>query len=148
DLINTLKNQKIQYDLKGNVLNETLDIREITNIRHELEDLLSAKKEEKYELRQAEEWEQISAYMDVISSNKNSKIINDEEITIPATERPAYFEWILWRAFLALNGLHNKPNKSRRFKIDQDFLPVGTAPGNGPDLIFEFGDFVVVVEVT
>jgi len=27
-------------------------------------------------------------------------------------------------------------------------LPVGTAPGNGPDLIFEFDDFVIVVEVT
>lgn len=27
-------------------------------------------------------------------------------------------------------------------------MPVGTAPGNGPDLIFEFDDFVIVVEVT
>ncbi len=44
--------------------------------------------------------------------------------------------------------LANKPYEARRFKIDQDFLPVGTAPGNGPDLIFEFDHFVVVVEVT
>ncbi len=27
-------------------------------------------------------------------------------------------------------------------------MPVGTAPGGGPDLIFEFSDFVIVVEVT
>ncbi|MEI7934820.1 MAG: AlwI family type II restriction endonuclease [Chlorobiaceae bacterium] len=67
---------------------------------------------------------------------------------IPQSEAPAYFEWILWRAFLAINSLNNKPYDARRFNIDQDFLPVGTAPGNGPDLIFEFHDFIVVVEVT
>jgi AlwI restriction endonuclease len=69
-------------------------------------------------------------------------------IEVPQAEAPAYFEWILWRAFLAINSLANKPYEARRFKIDQDFLPVGTAPGNGPDLIFEFDDFVMVVEVT
>ncbi len=58
---------------------------------------------------------------------------------------PAYFEWVLWRAFLAINSLANKPYEARRYKIDQDFLPVGTAPGGGPDLIFEFEDFVIVV---
>lgn len=67
---------------------------------------------------------------------------------MPQSEAPAYFEWVLWRAFLAIDSLVNKPNEARRFKIDQDFLPVGTAPGNGPDLIFEFNDFVLVVEVT
>ncbi|WP_311316063.1 AlwI family type II restriction endonuclease [Caldibacillus thermoamylovorans] len=34
------------------------------------------------------------------------------------------------------------------FKVDQDFLPLHPAPGNGPDMIFEFDDFVIVVEVT
>src|SRR5699024_8828508 len=37
---------------------------------------------------------------------------------------------------------------ARRFKVDQDFLPMGCAPGGGPDLIFEFEDYVLVVEVT
>lgn len=73
---------------------------------------------------------------------------NGEEIEIPQAEAPAYLEWVLWRAFLAINSLKNKPYESRRFKIDQDFLPVGTAPGNGPDLIFEFEEFILVVEVT
>ena len=35
-----------------------------------------------------------------------------------------------------------------QFKIDQDFMPVSTAPGNGPDLIAEFEDCVIVIEVT
>src|SRR5260363_390767 len=55
---------------------------------------------------------------------------------------------VLWRAFLAINSLLNKPFDARRFKIDQDFLLVCTAPGNGPALIFEFDDYVIAVEVT
>jgi len=69
-------------------------------------------------------------------------------ISIPAGEAPAYFEWVLWKAFLAINSLTNKPWEARRFKIDQDFLPVAPAPGRGPDLIFEFEDYILVVEVT
>ncbi len=49
---------------------------------------------------------------------------------------------------MAIDSLENKPYEARRFKVDQDFLPVGTAPGNGPDLIMEFRDFVIVIEVT
>jgi len=94
-------------------------------------------------------WEEIAAYMELIITRRNRKILsNGEEIEVPQAEAPAYFEWVLWRAFLAINSLANKPYEARRFKIDQDFLPVGTAPGNGPDLIFEFDDFVLVVEVT
>ena len=87
--------------------------------------------------------------MELIIRRRGKKTLpNGEEIEVPQAEAPAYFEWILWRAFLAINSLVNKPYEARRFKIDQDFLPVGTAPGNGPDLIFEFEDFVIVVEVT
>lgn len=39
-------------------------------------------------------------------------------------------------------------NETRRFPIDDDFHPRHTAPGGGPDLLFEFDDFVLVVEVT
>src|SRR5260364_235284 len=55
---------------------------------------------------------------------------------------------VLWRAFLAINSLLNKTFDARRFKIDQYFLPVCTAPGNCPALIFEFDDYVIAVEVT
>ncbi|EDW6383888.1 AlwI family type II restriction endonuclease, partial [Salmonella enterica subsp. enterica] len=33
-------------------------------------------------------------------------------------------------------------------RIDEEFLPLGTAPGGGPDMIFEFEHYVIVVEVT
>lgn len=81
--------------------------------------------------------------------NGGKKTYDDEhEIDVPKDEAPAYLEWSVWRAFLAMNTLHNKPYDVRRFKIDQDFLPVCTAPGNGPDLIAEYANTVVVIEVT
>jgi hypothetical protein len=67
---------------------------------------------------------------------------------VPSGEDPAYLEWSIWRAFLAIDSLVNKPSEARHFQVDQDFLPVRTAPGNTPDMLFEFDDFVLVVEVT
>lgn len=147
DLLLQLSKRGMSFDLKDSPINTPADI-EI--IRHKIEDLLSARNEEDYANRQVMEWEEIAAYMDVIISRKKWKIFppNGEILEIPQSEAPAYFEWILWRAFLAIDSMTNKPYEARRFKIDQDFLPVGTAPGNGPDLIFEFDDFVIVVEVT
>jgi len=85
----------------------------------------------------------------LITDRKSTAIISDDiEIRLPKAEVPAYFEWALWRAFLAINKLKNPPYESRRFKVDQDILPIGNAPGNGPDLIFEFEKYVLVVEAT
>lgn len=146
DLLQQLKDKSIPFELTGKPLDTPADI---AIIRHEIEEILSERNEEEYAARQATEWQEIAAYMDLIITRKQKKeIAIDEEIFIPQAEAPAYFEWVLWRAFLAINSLTNKPYEARRFKIDQDFLPVGTAPGNGPDLIFEFKDFVIVAEVT
>jgi hypothetical protein len=146
DLLQQLHKRGIPFDTTGKPTNTPADI---AIIRHQIEELLSEQNEEEYATRQAAEWEEIVGYMELIISRKGRKTLaNGEEIEVPQAEAPAYFEWVLWRAFLAINSLANKPYEARRFKIDQDFLPVGTAPGNGPDLIFEFDDFVVVVEVT
>ena len=69
-------------------------------------------------------------------------------ISIPKGEGPAYLEWAVWRAFLAIDSLCNPPWQARRFQIDQDFLPVSCAPGGGPDMVFESDDAIIVVEVT
>jgi AlwI restriction endonuclease. len=146
DLLRQLKNFGIPFDMTGV---STAEPKEISSVCHQIEKLLSERKEEEYATKQATEWEEIVAYMDLIATNKDRKTLsNGEQIEVPRFEAPAYFEWVLWRAFLAIDSLVNKPYESRRFKIDQDFLPVGTAPGNGPDLIFEFDDFILVVEVT
>jgi hypothetical protein len=122
---------------------------DIAILRHHAEGLLLERNEEEFADRQANEWEEIAAYMELISTRGRKKLLaNGEEISVPQSEAPAYFEWVLWRAFLAVDSLTNKPYEARRFKVDQDFLPIGCAPGNGPDLIFEFADYVIVVEVT
>lgn len=146
DLLQQLEKRGIPFDATGKPTDTPADI---AIIRHQIEGILSEQNEEEYATRQAVEWEEIAAYMELIITRKGKKTLsNGEDIEVPQAEAPAYFEWVLWRAFLAINSLTNKPYDARRFKIDQDFLPVGTAPGNGPDLIFEFHDFVIVVEVT
>ncbi|WP_124949383.1 AlwI family type II restriction endonuclease [Sulfuriferula thiophila] len=146
DLLQQLEKRGIPFDATGKPTDTPADI---AIIRHQIEGILSERNEEEYATRQAADWEEIAAYMELIITRKGKKTLsNGEDIEVPQAEAPAYFEWVLWRAFLAINSLENKPYEARRFKIDQDFLPVGTAPGNGPDLIFEFHDFVIVVEVT
>ena len=146
DLVSQAHTRGIPFDLVGRNLDDTGDI---AIIRHEIEQLIAEKNEDEYADRQAKAWEEIAAYMELIFTRRKSLTLDSgEEIKVPQGEVPAYFEWVLWRAFLAINSLLNKPYEARRFNVDQDFLPIGTAPGNGPDLILEFDDFVLVVEVT
>jgi len=121
---------------------------ELSSIRHDIEGQLSQIKENEFANKQIINWEEILCYMIALEKPGKKISFQDEVISIPAGEAPAYFEWVLWRAFLAINSLTNKPWEARRFKIDQDFLPVAPASGRGPDLIFEFEDYVLVVEVT
>jgi len=146
DLVRQANSRGIPFDLRVRDLTDAADI---AIVRHKIEQSLSERNEEEYAKRQADAWEEIAAYMELIIKRQPSmRLPNGVDIEVPQAEAPAYFEWILWRAFLAINNLTNQPYEARRFKIDQDFLPVGCAPGNGPDLIFEFEDFVIVVEVT
>lgn len=119
-----------------------LPIQELTQIRFKLEKQLERLQEEEFAARQRQDWQDILEYMADLLRSKSRRE------RVPASEDPAYLEWSIWRAFLAINSLVNKPSEARRFQVDQDFLPVRTAPGNTPDMLFEFDDFVLVVEVT
>lgn len=121
---------------------------DISQKRHSLEQQLSRLEEEVYAYNQADQLDEIAGWLEALAKNGSITTATGERITVPKGEAPAYFEWATWRAFLAINSLNNKPWEARRFQIDQDFLPVGTAPGNGPDMIFEFDDCIIVVEVT
>ena len=146
DLLESAQNYGIRFSMEGRQLNTPA---QINQVRYEIEEQISHKKEECYALQQADEWEEIAAYMDLIASRRDRiRIDDDTELRIPRAEAPAYLEWSLWRAFLAIDNLTNEPYQVRRFNVDQDFMPVSTAPGNGPDLIAEFSDRIVVIEVT
>lgn len=116
--------------------------------RHEFEALLSQLDEVEFAADQANQVDEILAWLEAIPSRGTAKLPNGDTVSIPKGEGPAYLEWAIWRAFLAINSLKNQPWQARRFQIDQDFLPVGCAPGGGPDMIFEFEDALLVVEVT
>ena len=115
---------------------------ELSRLRLKLDDDLLKLLERDFAAQQREQWEEILKYLrELMKPNPDRRLI-------PPSEAPAYFEWTLWRAFLAIDSLVNKPWEARRFKIDQEFEPVNIAPGGGPDMQFEFEDFVLVVEVT
>ena len=146
DLVRLLKYRKIAFDIGQR---STATAGDVAVLRHHAEELLFQRNEEEYADRQASEWEEIAGYMDLLSTRQKRKTLaSGQEISIPQSEAPAYFEWALWRAFLAIDSLTIPPYRARRFKVDQDFLPVSTAPGNGADLVLEFADFVLAVEVT
>lgn len=63
-------------------------------------------------------------------------------------EAPAYLEWAVWRSFLAIDTLVNQPWQVRQFHVDAAMNPLSPASSRKPDIICEFADYVLVVEVT
>lgn len=61
---------------------------------------------------------------------------------------PAYLEWTTWRAFLAINTIRNPISSTRNFQIDDEINPVHHAKPGHPDMVFDYGSFVIVGEVT
>ena len=68
------------------------------------------------------------------------------ELYVPKEECAAYLEWVIWRSFLAIDSLHNKPYDVRSFNVDKDFFPVNTASGGKADLIAESINSINLVE--
>ena len=120
DLIRQLQASGVIFDRSLYDLSEAAGI---AVARHEAEAKLAELNEALYADRQANEWQEIAEYMDLLARRLKSKTLpSGERIEIPQSEAPAYFEWVIWRAFLAIDSLANKPHEARRFKIDQDFL--------------------------
>ena len=115
--------------------------------RHNVEADIQSVEEEIFASNQINQWEEIVKYMKLLETNRLEDS-EDENISIPKGEKPAYFEWVLWRSFLAIDHLMIPASEARGFKIDQDMRPLGHAGGGKPDCKFVFSDFVLVVEVT
>ncbi len=147
DMIAELDYYKIDYTIPDIPLDSA---KNINLVRNTLKKNIDQFKEEQYAARQVQEWREIYEYMNllIVNNGKEKELGEDYSIKVPKSEAAAYLEWILWRAFLAIDHTVNKPYEARGFNIDQDYLPVGTAPGGGPDMIFEFDDCKIVVEVT
>lgn len=61
---------------------------------------------------------------------------------------PAFFEWSIWRLFLAINHIEGEIGKTRGFNIDEDLQPIHHARGGAADLTFHYKDFIIVCEMT
>lgn len=120
---------------------KALSIQDLSQLRLELENDWIHVLEQRYSEEQTDNWQEILKFLKALQSPRKSKMI-------PNGEAPVYLEWAIWRAFLAINYLENHPWEARRFTVDRSFLPVRHAPGGGPDMIFEYKDYVLIVEVT
>lgn len=146
DLIRRMKERHIAFDITDLPLTTPS---EINIARQRLENILAQTDEIQYASDQCNRWEEISDYMSLLIKG-GGKTVYDEDnaIEVPKDETPAYLEWTLWRAALAIDHLVNKPYEVRGFKLDADFLPVSAAGGGKGDLYCEFEDFTILTEVT
>ncbi len=146
DLIQQMNDRHIVFEISDLPLTTPA---EINIARQRLENILSQTNEDKYALKQRDQWEEISDYMSLLIKGGGKHTYDeDNEIEVPKDETPAYLEWIMWRAALAIDHLKNKPYEVRGFKLDSDFLPVSAAGGGKGDLYCEFNDFTILTEVT
>ncbi|MBQ9895110.1 MAG: AlwI family type II restriction endonuclease [Ruminococcus sp.] len=146
DLKKQMKERHIVYDISDLPLDTPA---EINIARQRLEDTLAKTDEIQYANDQCNQWQEIADYMSLLIKG-GGKLVYDEDnaIEIPKDETPAYFEWTLWRAALAIDHMVNKPYEVRGFRLDADFLPVTAAGGGKGDLYCEFEDFMILTEVT
>lgn len=146
DLIKQMKERHILSDISDLPLDTPA---EINIARQRLENTLAQTDEIQYANDQRNQWEEIRDYMTLLIKG-GGKLVYDEDnaIEVPKDETPAYLEWTLWRAALAIDHMVNKPYEVRGFKLDSDFMPVSAAGGGKGDLYCEFNDFTILTEVT
>ena len=146
DLVKQMKERHILFDISDLPLTTAT---EVNIARQRLENILAQTDEIQYAEDQCNQWKEIADYMSLIIKG-GGKLVYDEDnaIEVPKDETPAYLEWTLWRAALAIDHLANKPYEVRGFKLDSDFLPVSAAGGGKGDLYCEFDDFTILTEVT
>lgn len=146
DLVKQMKDRRIAFDISDLPLTTPA---EINIARQRLENILAQTDEIQYADDQCKQWKEIADYMTLLI-NGGGRLVYDEDtaIEVPKDETPAYLEWTLWRAALAINHMVNKPYEVRGFKLDSDFMPVSAAGGGKGDLYCEFADFTILIEVT
>ncbi|MBE5024201.1 AlwI family type II restriction endonuclease [Olsenella sp. DSM 107455] len=83
------------------------------------------------EIKDCKQYDDIQATFDGIVSSKYY-------------DNPLVFEWNAWRAMTMIDGGNIIPN----FNLDDNGEPISTAAGNTPDILCDYGDFSVLVEVT
>ncbi len=108
-------------------------IEELKDIRDEI----IQKNRESIISTQIKDLKSYSLYSEVVDTY--NEIISDELYDIPLM-----LEWNTWRAMTMLNGGQITGN----FKVDDAGQPMSTAAGNMADILCDYGEFGLTVEVT
>ena len=146
ELETLLKERHIVYDIADLPLDTAM---EVNIARSRLEELLSQTDEINYAKEQRSQWREIADYMTLLMEGGGKKEYDEDNvIEVPKDETPAYLEWTLWRAELAIDHMVSKPYEVRGFRLDSDFMPVSAAGGGRGDLYCEFDDYMILTEVT
>jgi hypothetical protein len=128
-----LLEQKIRIEFPHLQISETLSLQEIKNI---FADELENRKETI-----------ITEQIDAIKDYRSFEDINTTFTQILENslyDTPLMLEWNTWRAMTMLDGGNIKAN----LKFDDFGNPMSTAQGNMADIICDYGDFELTVEVT
>lgn len=128
-----LLEQKIRSEFPQLQISETLTLQELKNI---FADALESRKE----LILTEQVAAIKDYRLFEEINTTFEQILDNSLY----DTPLMLEWNTWRAMTMLDGGSIKAN----LKFDDFGNPMSTAQGNRADIICDYGDFGLTVEVT
>ena len=118
-------------------------VQELNRVRYQIADRLTEAREEAFAGMQCQPpaLREISDYLEALKAPSKTRALS-------IFDPPAFLEWTVWRAFLAIDRIVGTISNTRRFPLDQDLRPRDVAPGKGADMVFEFDDFILVVEVT
>lgn len=124
---------KLHNEFKEKTINENATINELKDL---LYDFIDTRKTETIK-QQIKEIKDYKLYDEI--QNTFQQITNNE-----LYDTPLMLEWNVWRAMTMLNGGEIKAN----LKFDDFGNPLSAAQGNMADIICDYGDYLVSVEVT
>lgn len=127
--------EKLTAELPQEKINENLSIPEL---KDKLDDVILAKKNEIIrkqvaEIKDYRQYDDIQNLFDLIPKRNNE-----------LSDVPLMLEWNTWRAMTMLDGGNIKAN----LKFDDFGNPMSTAQGNMADIVCDYDDFDLIVEVT
>ena len=127
----------IAYIISHSALSiEQLDHKSIDELKDIRDDIIQ-KTKDSIIADQVRELKSYHLFNDVINTY-NEIIAND------IYDVPLMLEWNTWRAMTMLDG----GNITGNFKVDDNGQPLSTAIGNTPDIVCDYDDFGLTVEVT
>lgn len=127
--------EKLRSELPDEKIDENLSL---LKLKEKLDDAILSKKQkildkQVQEIKDYKQYDDIQTLFDQITDRKSG-----------LSDVPLMLEWNTWRAMTMLDGGNIKAN----LKFDDFGVPMSTAQGNMADIVCDYGDFDLTVEVT